>query len=321
MKKVIIFLILLCLGVAVVLFLHRPSLPREVVADVNGERIGVAEFTQELFSLVEEGAGSDCREAQDTLEELKSALLDRLVEKKLIFGEARKMGISINDEELEECLAYLRTGYPAGSFQEVVRQDEELLSRWRDSLRERLIIEKVRKRIVALAPPIDESIVRKYYEGHREEFVIPEQVRARQIVVPDLKTAELLMRKLESKESFEELAKEYSVGPEAEAGGDLGFFGKGEMPEEFEVVFSLPTSGVSSIVQSPYGYHIFQVVEKRARTSLTFEDVKDQVTERVVRERHEGAFQNWLAEIKKGARIAINQKVLKEIGVSRGEDE
>jgi parvulin-like peptidyl-prolyl isomerase len=251
---------------------------------------------------------------QEALKNLKEALLNQLIEDRLVLHEAPKMGITVSDDELEEVLAAIQRGYPEGGFEEVIK-DEAFLLQWKEQLRQRLLIEKVISRISQVTAPIDEQTMKQYYEQHREEFVVAEQVRVRQIVVKDRKDAESILRKLKRGDPFDELAKRYSSGPEAEEGGDLGFFGRGEMPEEFDVAFSLQEGEISDIVQSPYGYHIFQVVTKGGQSALDFAQVKDQIRNVIMREEEEKTFQDWKKTAKKKAHIRVNKKALEEIRV------
>lgn len=306
---------ILALMVCALLTCCQRDLPSQVVAEVDGDPITVMEFTEELSPLVEGYNPSLSPQGQDSLEKLKETLLDEIIDKRLILHEAQKMGITVSDEELEEAFASVKRGYPEGAFEEMMEGGEIPLLQWKERLRQRLLIEKVISRVSQVFPPVDEKTLREYYEVHRHEFVMPEQVRVRQIVVRNLNDAKRILRKLKDGEPFEELAKKYSSGPEAEEGGDLGFFGREEMPKEFEVVFSLKAGEMSSIVQSPYGYHIFQVVAKGERAEVGFMEAREVVTERILREREEMTFQSWLAGVKEKAQIRVNRKALGEIGL------
>jgi parvulin-like peptidyl-prolyl isomerase len=292
----------------------KGNVPAHIVAEVDGDAITVAEFTTEFFPLVEGYGTPPSDQEQEALKNLKEALLNQLIEDRLVLHEAPKMGITVSDDELEEVLAAIQRGYPEGGFEEVIK-DEAFLLQWKEQLRQRLLIEKVISRISQVTAPIDEQTMKQYYEQHREEFVVAEQVRVRQIVVKDRKDAESILRKLKRGDPFDELAKRYSSGPEAEEGGDLGFFGRGEMPEEFDVAFSLQEGEISDIVQSPYGYHIFQVVTKGGQSALDFAQVKDQIRNVIMREEEEKTFQDWKKTAKKKAHIRVNKKALEEIRV------
>jgi len=313
MKHCFRFLTLILLFVAMLPSCKR-NVPAHIVAEVDGDAITVAEFTTEFFPLVEGYDTPPSDQEQEALKNLKEALLDQLIEKRVILHEAPNMGITVSDEELEEVLTSIQRDYPEGGFEEVV-QDEASLLRWKEQLRQRLLIEKVISRVSQVTSPIDERTMRQYYEKHREEFVVAEQVRVRQIVVKDREDAESILRKLKRGDPFDELARRYSSGLEAEEGGDLGFFGHGEMPEEFDVAFSLQEGEISDIVQSPYGYHIFQVVAKGGQSELDFAQVKDQIRSMITREEEEKTFQDWLKTIKKQARITVNKSALEGIGL------
>jgi peptidyl-prolyl cis-trans isomerase C len=292
----------------------QKEMPADIVAQVNSDSITVTEFTAELFPLVEGYQNPPTRQEEVDFKNLKKALLDQLIEKRLVLMEAQKMGITVSDDELEDAFAAIKRSYPQGRFDEVIR-DEAVRRQWKEHLHQRLLIEKVINRVSQLTSPIDEPTLRKYYKKHRSEFVVPEQVRVRQIVVKDRQEAEGLLRRIKRGESFEELARRHSIGPEAEMGGDLGFFGRGDMPEEFDVVFSLKVGETSNIVQSPYGYHIFQVVAKREQSESNFDEVKDQVRKMMVREEEDKIFQSWLKKVKHKASIRVNKKALENIGL------
>jgi peptidyl-prolyl cis-trans isomerase C len=306
-------LILILMILAILPSCNR-NMSSNIVAEIDEDSITVAEFTTEFFPLVEGYNTPSSPEEKEALKNLKEAFLDQFIEKRLILHEAQKMGITVSDEELEEALAAIKSGYPEGGFEEVV-PDEASLLKWKERLHQRLLIEKVINRVSQVTAPLDEETMRKYYEQHRDKFTIAEQVRARQIVVTDRKDAESILRKLKRGDPFDELARRYSSGPEAEKGGDLGFFGRGEMPEEFDVVFSLQAGEISDIVQSPYGYHIFQVVAKRGQSESGFAEVKAQIGQMIIREEEEKAFQDWLKTAKKQARIRVNKRVLEGIGL------
>jgi len=290
----------------------KSPMPPHVVAEIDGDTITVTDFSAELSPFVEGYHTPLSAQEEEALKNLKKALLDQLIEKRLILNEAQKMGITVSDDELEEAFTTIKESYPQGGFDEVVR-DEAALRRWKERLHQRLVIEKVINRVSQSTTSIDEDVLRKYYKEHRSEFMVPEQVRVRQIVTKERQTAETVLSKVKRGESFDELARRYSIAPEAEVGGDLGFFGRGDMPEEFDVVFSLQAGETSDIVQSPYGYHIFQVVAKQGQSESNFAEVKDQIRKKIMREEEDQIFQDWLKDVRKKAHIRINTKALEEI--------
>lgn len=90
------------------------------------------------------------------------------------------------------------------------------------------------------------------------------QVRASHILVKDEKTAKKLKGEIDGGADFAKVAKKHSKCPSGESGGDLGFFGKGQMVKEFdEAAFSLPVGVVSAPIRTEFGYHLIVVTAKK----------------------------------------------------------
>lgn len=96
------------------------------------------------------------------------------------------------------------------------------------------------------------------------EFGDVMEVRASHILVKDEVSAKKLYAELQKGGDFAKLAKKHSICPSGGSGGDLGFFGKGQMVKEFEdAAFSLPVGVVSAPVRTEFGYHLILVTARR----------------------------------------------------------
>jgi peptidyl-prolyl cis-trans isomerase D len=123
-----------------------------------------------------------------------------------------------------------------------------------------------------------------------------EQVWARHILVQDLDTAQEVLEMLEAGEDFAELAALYSTDGSAQAGGDLGWFTRDVMVEEFsEVAFAMEIGEISQPVESQFGYHIIQVLGK---------DVLPLSTSQLEQSR-QTAFQEWLFAQREASDVEI----------------
>jgi peptidyl-prolyl cis-trans isomerase D len=158
---------------------------------------------------------------------------------------------------------------------------------------------KTRARYVAYKPAdfaaqveIKDGEIAEQYELQKDErFTEPEQVRARHILVKvagdatdDIKAkarqkADELLAKVKAGEDFAALAKKSSDDPGSAAnGGDLGFFPHGQMAPEFEAAaFALEPGEVSDVVESPFGFHIIRVEEKKAAGTKPLEAARDEI--------------------------------------------
>jgi len=137
--------------------------------------------------------------------------------------------------------------------------------------------------------PTEEQLKSKY-DNSIAQYITPEQRHARHILfrinetddaqvrIDKKKKAEEVLKMVQEGQDFAELAKQYSEGPTAPSGGDLGFFNKGAMVEQFdEVVFQMQPSNTSDIVETIFGFHIIKLEEIRPEVTKSFDDVKDSI--------------------------------------------
>jgi len=133
----------------------------------------------------------------------------------------------------------------------------------------------------------DEDLQARY---DKEIAAMParQEVHARHILVKTEEEAKAVIEELNGGADFEAVAKEKSTGPSGPEGGDLGFFGQGQMVPEFEkAAFALEPGEVSQEpVQTQFGWHVIKVEEKRDATPPSFDQVKDQLRQLVLRERY-----------------------------------
>lgn len=143
---------------------------------------------------------------------------------------------------------------------------------------------------------VSEKLLRDYYERNKDAFLQPPSVRLRHILASPEKDVPLfnklgddavsdsqarskinkLLKRLKTGESFEELASNYSEDNSAAKGGDLGWIGPGDTLASFEqAAFALENPGdITEVVQTAYGYHIIELVEKKESAFMPFDQAK-----------------------------------------------
>src|SRR5262249_45601643 len=131
--------------------------------------------------------------------------------------------------------------------------------------------------------------IEQYYNQNIEQYSTPEQVHALHILFKTegkdeaavRKQAEDVLKQAKAGADFGELAKKYSEDDVSKVkGGDLNFFGRGQMVPEFDqVAFTLPAGQMSDLVKSQFGFHIIKVLEKKAATTQPLATAKDAITE------------------------------------------
>ncbi len=276
-----------------------------VVATVNGDPITLAEF-QERF--VRAGFKPE-REAEL---EVKEEFLNRLVERKMLLREAQRKRIKVALPEINKRIATMQDEN-GKDIKEVLAGLGIDFEKWKSDIWEDMMIEKLLARDVNRRVTVPSSEVKRYYQANPQEFEKREQVRARQIVVATEDEAKKVMGLLQAGGAdFAAIAREKSTAPEAEKGGDLGYFALGEMPAEFNVVFTLPKGGMSGIVKSAYGYHIFKLEDRRKAGTISFEEAYKKIAEKLHHEKEDKLYRAWLKELRSRTKFEVNYQALNQ---------
>ncbi|MDF1580967.1 MAG: peptidyl-prolyl cis-trans isomerase [Desulfuromonadales bacterium] len=279
------------------------SEPGALILIVNGQTLRNDEFEVAFARTLSTGQTVTAKERA----ELKRAFLVQMIDRKLTLAEAKRIGLAVTPQEVDLALAEHRADYPEDEFNAAIKSRNLTMDQWRVELQEKLLMEKVLRYAVydQVAPTAAEQ--RAYYTEHRDDFNRPAQVRARQIVVAEKEVGQRVLGLLRQGEPFAAVAKTYSLSPDAEQGGDLGYFAAGEMPPEFDqVVFKLQPGRLSELIKTEYGYHVFLVDDKRPAQQLTFEDVRDEIYTTLKMQKEEAAYHQWLQGLRAAAQIEVN---------------
>jgi len=276
----------------------------DTVAVVNGEPISRAAFERELrqFRLGSVEGGTD-----PAL--LRKSVLDDLVTRALLLQQARARNVSVGPEDVERAYLRLRAEYPGTAFDDLLAQEKLSAAELRARLRDQLTTEKLFHDEVFPRVEVGEDEVRAWVEAHPAELDEPERVHALQVVVRTRDEAQRVRDELRRKpQAFADVARRASIGPEGRNGGDLGWFARGTgMPEVFDVCFKLPLNTVSDVTPSPYGFHVFKVVDRKPAARRPFEQVKVSIQQKLLRERRARAQEEYVASLRAKAKIKIDE--------------
>jgi foldase protein PrsA len=234
------------------------------VASVNDQKITRAQFDSKL-------------EASPTAKQV----LTQLVQQALIDQYGTDNKIDVSQAEIDKKLTEIKAKYPPGQFDQILKQQGLSDADVQNILRQQIIIEK------AVAPNVHvtDADVAAYFAKNHTLLDKPEQVRARHILVADRATADAVEAKLKAGVDFATLAKQYSTDASTkDKGGELGFFGRGQMVPAFQdAAFALPVGAISAPVKSPFGWHVIQVEEKKPAQKATLAassaQIRDQLTQ------------------------------------------
>lgn len=244
---------------------------------------------------------------------VKTHSLNELIKQALLLQEATRQGIQTTEQEIMTELERLMDGYDKESFRRSLEIEEISQGLWKQKQKNLLKIKKLTETILGGEIEISEKDIQNYYNKNKEEFQKGEQVRALHIMVETEDEARRILKKVRKGKSFSELARDHSLSPENNTGGDLGFFEKGTMPKGFDDVFMLDVGKVSDIIRTPFGYHIFKVEEKKPARSMSFEESQKEIQKNLMQQEQERVFQGWIKSIKDKSEIIINYENLENI--------
>ena len=250
------------------------------------------------------------------------AVLDRLVAFHLLLQESERRGIAVDEAAVDARVETIRSGFPdAEAF-------EDRLDTWNTSLyilrreaRRDLLVERVLESAVPADVDIDAGSVRAFYERHPAQFTEPGGARARHVLIgvgPDASAAERaearerargLRRDAEAGADFAALAREHSDDPASAAdGGDLGLVVEGRTAAAFETaLFALDPGELSGVVETPSGFHVIQMVERRDARVVPFEEARGAIRGLLRRQERQARTAAFIDELKTrhGVRILI----------------
>lgn len=278
-----------------------------MLLQINDRRISQAEFEAE-FQRYLNVRGMVSRESR---EELRRAFLAQKIDRELILSAADRADIVLSPELEEQIVAENLGDYPKEVFASVLEEQGLTAEQWRRNLLENSRIEKAVTFLAQSRERVAEDAVVAYYRQHADLFDRPPEVRVRQITVTGEAEGLRVLGQLRQGLAFAEAARLHSSSPDAAEGGDLGFVGRGQLPDAFDaVIFDLPAGRVSDLVKSEYGYHLFLVEERRPARRLALDEVREEIIALLQADLEEQAYRDWLRGLRREAAISVEWNLL-----------
>ncbi|WRP07468.1 peptidylprolyl isomerase [Rossellomorea aquimaris] len=225
------------------------------------------------------------------------AALDTLIAEKIVELESDKKKITVKDSEIDEELQSMKDSYGGEeAFNEALASSGANLDSVKKNVRSFLLTEKLLEDRIS----ISDDQIKEYFEANKDTFAQAEQIEASHILVEDEKTAQEVKKKLDDGGDFAELAKEYSTDTSnAESGGELGYFAKGEMVTEFdEKAFAMKKGEISEPVKTEFGYHIIKVTDKKDAKEAVLDDHKEEIKDILFDQALQTEYGTWVQEQK-----------------------
>ena len=281
---------------------------------VNDRIITQNEIKIRLAEIIKQGRGQHLPEKK--VKELRSQMINLLIEEALLDIRADELSIRITDVQLDAEVDRYRkqNGLSQIEFEELLERRQLTLTDFKVGYLKRTRRTQVINREIRSQISITDEKLRELYDKGEGKTV---RVHARHILLvlkQDALPEEVqkvrqklsgIKKQIESGKSFTEMADLYSQDPSVKQNhGDLGFFGKKEIVREFaEVSFSLEPGTLSEPVRSQHGFHLIEVLDKKDDPPESFDKVKQKLSQQAFKKEFDQKYKAYMKNLKQKARI------------------
>ena len=293
----------------------RAELVDRVAAVVNRDIITLSEVEARAAPELQRAATDpDASKRGDLRKLAMKRAMDGLIGEKLMETQLKELNIEVTDAEIELAMDDVKkqNNIEGEKFEQLLASEGYSLTTYRAFMKKHLARMKlVNLKVRSKVKVSDEDLKAEYQrsaklesedaEVHARHLVVqlPAKPTAEQIEAGRKKAAALAEEARKPGVDFAKLAKEKSEGPSKDDGGDLGFFRRGVMVPEFErAAFTLPIGGVSAPIRTNVGWHVIKVEERRALQAKPFEEMKEQLREKILRSQLERYTDQYIQELR-----------------------
>jgi len=287
---------------------------------INGVEIPRRTVQAQTDHLVNQrGLGSGGITQPTAYQKIQEEVVEQIVVQELLWQEAQRREFVVSDEEVEATMAQIKSGFDSDmAFEFKIKEGGYTEKTFRENIRQQKSVQRMISEGIASDIEVSDAEVKAFYDENLEQMAIPERVHARHILVkfdkadPASRAAAEdklagIMEKLEAGESFAVLAIENSEGPTGAQGGDLGYFGRGQMVKEFdEAAFALAPGEVSGPVETQFGLHLIKVEAHDQAGTAALADVEPQIREYLAQQALYKSVEQLVEDLRADGDIQVN---------------
>ncbi len=259
----------------------------KVIAKVNDVVINEDALTTEVNKKLPL-ASYHARISKEKLLEFRNQALQHLIEKELLYQEAKRQKLTVDLFEVEQQISLMKSGYPSEkAFQQELAKTGLNNSSLMAHLERQLLIQRIGQKEITEKVTVTDADLREYYEANKSKFIKPEQFQLRHILISvkpgamavgwnaGLEKGQQIYSRLSEGEDFTQIAREVSADSSSrDNGGDIGWFHKGQLiPELEEALSGMQIGDSSEPVRSIYGFHIIKLEGRQPQLQLTFDQI------------------------------------------------
>lgn len=293
---------------------NGPALSAEtvdrIVAIVDNDIITLAQLNKETDRYrknIDSSENSD-EKKKILMDELNKKMMESLIDQSLTQQEAKKYNIEVSEAEIDGAIENVKKikSLSKEALEKAIGHEGLTFKEYRDSLKKQILQARLINYAVKSKVVITEAEIKKQYEANAEKYADNKKYHLRNILMQDKGKIDEVKLKLDNKEDFSGLAKQYSMASNASDGGDLGAFDIASFSTGIkDSIASLKKGEHSAVIQTAQGFQIFFVVDIEHGDTKTFDQARDEIQENLYREQVGEKFETWLGSLKKKAHIKI----------------
>jgi parvulin-like peptidyl-prolyl isomerase len=247
--------------------------------------------------------------------------LDQMIEEQLVLGAAREAKLDVAEDEVQKALDDVKrqNKLTDKQLEAALAAQGTTVPQYKREVRKQMLRLRAINVLVRPRVQVTEDEVKAKYEKLSGQSAVVTEIHIRHILLPlpdkpqpaDLETARRkagdVVARVRGGEDFAGLAKQLSADAQSKgAGGDLGWYKRGELPTEWEeILFAMEPNEVRGPVQGPRGLHVFQLLESKKESVRPYGEVKDQLKEQLFQDEMEKQTKVWLQELRKKAHVEV----------------
>ncbi|WP_277656499.1 peptidylprolyl isomerase [Seleniivibrio woodruffii] len=259
----------------------------ETFVTINGEKLTNGDF-RDFISYSYAMMDPENRDNRAVMEYLKKDF----VRHRLLLQAAKKEGAKIDEKKLNTMLEAFKNEQGEQTIAEMQKQYDLDFSKIEDILRQRVLVTEFLNKKTGSTEVSDKEI-KAYYEKRKSELSDVTLAHIYHIVTADEKKAKEALVMMNKGISFEEVAQKYSIAPEGEQGGDLGYIDISTYPDIFSEALKLKKGEVSGVLKSEFGYHIFKLIDVKDKVS-SYDYYKAQLKEELYEIKEENKIKDYI---------------------------
>jgi parvulin-like peptidyl-prolyl isomerase len=316
----------------------RSEIIEQVLVKVNGEIFTKSDLeTRQIQQIRQSNKPIDLNteqgnaELRKTIAEITPALLVGVVDEMLVVQRGKELGYKLSEEQFKSVVDNLKTQNKIESEEQLLaalKQENMTMADLRRNLERQMIYSRVQQAEVFGRVALTEDEARKYYDSHISEFTTPSSITLREILITVPTDArgvnvgadeaakqriEDIRKRLVGGEAFEKVAAEVSDSPSKANGGLIGPLSVNDLSNDFrKLVENLKVGGLTDVVRTQRGYQVLKLESSTPAQVMSFEQAREQISERVVTDKRLEEFQKYKVKLRSQAIIDWKNPELKK---------